>query len=173
MKNVAPVRKQLGVKTFFNMLGPMVNPAFPKKQMTGVFSLELARLYNYLFQQEHAEYAVVHALDGYDEISLTGPFKIFTTHQEKIIDPADLGMATHDQSALHGGTSVDEAAKIFLEVLEGKGTAAQEQVSIANAGIALCSADPSLSMEAGILKAKESLDSGKALEAFKNLLDQR
>ncbi len=172
MKNVAPVRKELGVKTFFNMLGPMVNPAFPKKQMTGVFSLELARLYNYIFQQEDANYAVVHSLDGYDEISLTGPFKLFTSQEEKILNPGDLGMKTYDAMLLYGGASVDEAAKIFLDVLKGEGTQAQEQVALANAGVALTGALPEITMEEGLRRAEESLRSGRALESFKKLIEQ-
>ena len=119
MKNVAPIRKELGVKTFFNMLGPMVNPSFPGKQMTGVFSLELARLYAYLFQQTDTEFVVIHALDGYDEISLTGAFKMVSGDDERILLPQDLGLNTYAPEELAGGKTVEESAKIFTSVLEG------------------------------------------------------
>ena len=171
MKNVAPVRRELGVKTFFNMLGPMVNPSTPKKQLTGVFSLELARLYAYLFQQTDTEFMVIYALDGYDEVSLTGNFKILTRNDEQIINPADLGLHTFDPQELSGGSSVEEAAAIFLSVLENKSTRAQKEVAIANAGMALYCADSSHGLRGAVEKARESLDSGMALKSFKKLLD--
>jgi len=171
MKNVAPVRRELGVKTFFNMLGPMVNPSTPKKQLTGVFSLELARLYAYLFQQTDTEFMVIYALDGYDEVSLTGNFKILTRNDEQIINPADLGLHTFDPQELSGGSSVEEAAEIFLSVLENKSTRAQKEVAIANAGMALYCADSSHGLRGAVEKARESLDSGMALKSFKKLLD--
>lgn len=170
MKNVAPVRKELGVKTFFNMLGPLVNPSFPKKQMTGVFSLELARLYGYLFQQTDVDYMVVHSLDGYDEISLTGPFKMITRGEERILQPEDIGMKVYDAELLSGGNSVQEAAKIFISILEGNCSEAQENVAIANAGMALYCAEPSIGIEGGIEKARIALKSGRALKAFKKLI---
>lgn len=171
MKNVAPVRKDLGVKTFFNMLGPMVNPSFPKKQMTGVFSLELARLYAYLFQQTDTDYMVVYALDGYDEVSLTGDFKILTRSDEQIIGPHDLGLHTFDPTELSGGNTVEEAAKIFMSVLEGRSTRAQKEVAIANAAMALYCADSTLGLKGAVDKARESLESGKALNSFKKLIN--
>jgi anthranilate phosphoribosyltransferase len=171
MKNVAPVRKDLGVKTFFNMLGPMVNPSFPKKQMTGVFSLELARLYAYLFQQTDSDYMVVYALDGYDEVSLTGDFKILTRTDEQIIGPHDLGLHKFNPTELSGGNTVDEAAMIFLSVLEGRSTRAQKEVAIANAAMALYCADSALGLKGAVDKARESLESGKALNSFKKLIN--
>ncbi len=171
MKNVAPVRRELGVKTFFNMLGPMVNPSFPKKQMTGVFSLELARLYAYLFQQTDTDFMVVYALDGYDEVSLTGNFKILTRNDEQIISPADLGLDTFNAEELSGGNSVEDAAKIFLSVLENRSTKAQKEVALANAGMALYCADSSLGLKGSVEKARESLESGKALNSFKILVN--
>ncbi|MCK5701742.1 MAG: anthranilate phosphoribosyltransferase [Cyclobacteriaceae bacterium] len=170
MKNVAPVRKELGVKTFFNMLGPMVNPSFPKKQLTGVFSLELARLYAYLFQQTDTDFMVVYALDGYDEVSLTGDFKIVSRNDEQIVSPADLGLNTFAPEELSGGNTVDDAAKIFLFVLENKSTKAQKEVAIANAGMALYCADNSLGLQGAAEKARESLESGKALKSFEKLI---
>jgi len=171
MKNVAPVRKELGVKTFFNMLGPMVNPSFPKKQMTGVFSLELARLYAYLFQQTDTEFMVVYALDGYDEVSLTGDFKILTRNDEQIVGPTDLGLHTFDAEELSGGNSVEDAAKIFISVLENQSTRAQKEVALANAGMALYCADSTLGLQGAVEKARESLESGSALKSFKKLID--
>jgi len=171
MKNVAPVRKELGVKTFFNMLGPLVNPSFPKKQLTGVFSLELARLYGYLFQQTDIDYMVIHSLDGYDEISLTGPFKIITRTEEQILQPEDLGMRIYDAKLLSGGNSVQDAAKIFISILEGNATSTQEDVAVANAGMALYLADPSIGIMGGVDKAREALKSGRALRAFKKMIE--
>ena len=171
MKNVAPVRKELGVKTFFNMLGPMVNPSFPRKQMTGVFSLELARLYAYLFQQTDADYMVVYSLDGYDEVSLTGPFKILTRHDERIVDPAQLGLHNFDPADLSGGNSVEDAARIFESVLKNQSTRAQKEVAIANAGMALYCANESIGLEGAVAKARESLESGSALNSFKKFID--
>lgn len=171
MKNVAPVRRELGVKTFFNMLGPMVNPSFPKKQMTGVFSLELARLYAYLFQKTDTDFMVIYALDGYDEVSLTGNFKLLTRKNEQIISPEDLGLHVVDAKELSGGNTVEDAAKIFLSVLENKSTRAQKEVAIANAGMALYCADSALGLQGSVEKARESLESGSALKSFNTLIN--
>ncbi len=170
MKNVAPVRKELGVKTFFNMLGPMVNPAFPKKQMVGVFSLELSRLYTYLYQQTDKLFSIVHSLDGYDEISLTGNFKISNNKGEQILSPDNLGFNKLNQNDIEGGTSVKESADIFMNVLTNKSTEAQKNAVLANSAIALVTANPQLTIENATEKANESLLSGKALEGFKKLL---
>ncbi|HNP18559.1 MAG TPA: anthranilate phosphoribosyltransferase [Fulvivirga sp.] len=170
MKNVAPIRKDLGVKTFFNMLGPMVNPSFPSKQLVGVFSLELARLYGYLYQKSDKDFLILHALDGYDEISLTGDFKMITKSGEQMLSPSDLGLAEVKTGEISGGTTIESAAKIFENVLKGEATTAQHNVVTANAGMALYCADSSLSKTDAIAKADESLKSGKALKAFKKLL---
>jgi anthranilate phosphoribosyltransferase len=172
MKNVAPIRQELGVKTFFNMLGPMVNPSFPKKQLVGVFSLELARLYGYLYQQTDKRFVILHSLDGYDEISLTGAFKMITNDKEQILEPKDLGLEQLDAKALAGGTTIEESAKIFLDILEGKGTKAQNQVVIANAAMALYCGKQNLSMSQAVEAATESLKSGKALQTFKKLINK-
>jgi anthranilate phosphoribosyltransferase len=172
MKNVAPIRKELGVKTFFNMLGPMVNPAFPPRQLVGVFSLELARQYGYLYQNTNKEFVILHDLHGYDEISLTGPFKIFTNEGEKLMEPRDLGLLEIEPQDLKGGTSVEESAKIFMEILEGRGTSKQQAVVIANAGMALYGANRASGIESAIAHAKEALESGRALETFKKLLNK-
>jgi anthranilate phosphoribosyltransferase len=170
MKFVGPVRKELGVKTFFNMLGPMVNPAFPKKQMVGVFSLELARLYAYLYQQTDKNFVIVHSLDGYDEISLTGDFKMISNVREQVLAPEQLGLQKLDATQLFGGNTVAEAGKIFMDVLQGKGTLAQNTAVIANAGIALYGANPKLDLEDALATARESLESKKALKSFERLL---
>jgi len=170
MKNVAPIRRELQSKTFFNMLGPMVNPSFPKKQIVGVFSLELARLYNYIYQKTDKNYSIIHALDGYDEVSLTGDFKIISNESEKVLSPHDLGFEALTQSSISGGSTVEEAGKIFVNILEGKGSAQQNNVVYANAGLAIHCANKNLSLEESIALAKESLDSGKALQSLQNLL---
>ncbi len=170
MKNVAPIRKEMGVKTFFNMLGPMVNPSFPNNQIVGVFSLELQRLYQYLYQQSEKRFIILHALDGYDEISLTGSVKVITNESESIRQPDDFGMKTVAASDLHGGSTVPEAADIFLNILQNKGTAVQDQVVITNAAMAISCSRPELSLEDSLALAKESLDSGKAFNSFKKLI---
>ncbi len=168
MKNVAPIRRELAVKTFFNMLGPMVNPAFPKNQMVGVFNLELARMYGYLYQNTDKKFTVLHALDGYDEISLTGATKLISNASESMLTPADFGVNTVLQEEIVGGEDIAESAQIFLNVLGGKGTEAQNNVVCANAGVAIATAT-NISPKAGFEKAKESLLGGKGLEALKKL----
>jgi anthranilate phosphoribosyltransferase len=170
MKNVAPIRKELGVKTFFNMLGPMVNPAFPKRQLVGVFSLELARQYGYLYQNTSKDFVILHSLDGYDEISLTGPFKYFYNNGEKVADPSELGFEPLTYAQIKGGNSVEESASIFMDVITGKGTAAQTNAVIANAAMALFAANQKDGISKAVERAKESLISGKAYQAFKNLI---
>ncbi|WP_081209241.1 anthranilate phosphoribosyltransferase [Salegentibacter sediminis] len=168
MKNVAPIRKSLAVKTFFNMLGPMVNPAFPKHQLVGVFNLELARMYAYLYQNTDKNFSILHALDGYDEISLTGSTKIISNSSEMMLSPEDLGVEPLKQEEITGGGSIESAAKIFTGILSGKGTAAQNNVVCANAGMAIATAK-NLSPQEGFAEAQESLKSGRALKGLKKL----
>ena len=168
MKNVAPIRKDLGVKTFFNMLGPMVNPAFPQNQMVGVFNLELARMYGYLYQKTDKNFTVLHALDGYDEISLTGNTKTISNKTESMLKPSDFGVKQIKQSDIVGGDSIEESSQIFLNVLQGKGTEPQNNVVCANAGIAIATVE-SLTPLQGFERAKESLLSGKGLVALKKI----
>lgn len=169
MKNVAPIRKELGVKTFFNMLGPMVNPAFPPNQLVGVFSLELARLYGYLYQNTDKHFSIVHSLDGYDEVSLTSDFKLISNRSEELVSPNNIGFDLLVQEELHGGATIKEAADIFNKILEGEGTEAQNHAVLANAGLAIATTNQTPIME-GIEEARESLKSGKALQSFKNFL---
>ncbi|MDW8296910.1 MAG: anthranilate phosphoribosyltransferase [Raineya sp.] len=168
MKTVAPIRKELGVKTFFNMLGPMVNPAFPQNQMVGVFNLELARLYAYLYQKTNKNFSIIHSLDGYDEISLTAPCKIYTRNQEQILSAEIFGEGILENEILSGNT-IEDSAKIFINVLENKASQAQKNVVLANAAMALHTAQPQKTLQECLYIAKESLESGKALQSFKRL----
>jgi len=170
MKNVAPIRRELGVKTFFNMLGPMVNPSFPKNQMVGVFNLELQRLYGYLYQQTDKNYSIVHALDGYDEISLTGKTKVISNQSETLFSPEDLGVNKIEQSAIFGGNTIEDAANIFVKVINGKGTEPQNNVVCANAGLAIATSKQISHIE-GFELAKESLLSGKAKQSLDKLIE--
>ncbi|MEO0899560.1 MAG: anthranilate phosphoribosyltransferase [Bacteroidota bacterium] len=170
MKNVGPIRRELGVKTFFNMLGPMVNPAFPNKQLVGVFSLELARLYGYLYQRTDKRFTILHSLDGYDEISLTGSFKALSQDGERLMQPSDLGFRTLRQEELHGGETVAEAAEIFVKVLQNQGTEAQKSAVLANAGMAIHTYFPGISYEDAMAKAKESMESGRAFQSFNTFI---
>ena len=170
MKNVAPIRRELGVKTFFNMLGPMVNPSFPKNQMVGVFNLELQRLYGYLYQQTDKNYSIVHALDGYDEISLTGKTKVISNTTETMFSPEDLGVKQIQQGDIFGGNTVKDAANIFINVIGGKGTEAQNNVVCANAGLAIATSKQ-ISHQDGFNLAKESLLSGKAKSTLNKLIE--
>lgn len=168
MKNVAPIRQELGVKTFFNMLGPMVNPAFPKNQMVGVFNLELARMYGYLYQNTDKNFTVLHALDGYDEISLTGDTKTISNSSEAMLKPADFGVSQISQMDIVGGDSIEDSAAIFLKILNGKGTQAQNNVVCANAGMAIATVQ-NIGPKEGFEKAKESLLGGHGLKALQRL----
>ena len=170
LKVVGPIRKNLGVRTFFNMLGPMVNPALPGVQVIGVYNLEMARIYSYLLQQSQARFTIVHSLDGYDEISLTGDSKIITNDGEQICTAEYLGKRMVSPSDIYGGNSTEEAAKIFLKILKGEGSWAQNAVVIANAAIALSATEEFGTYDEAYELAVESLESGKAYESFKKLI---
>ncbi len=170
MKAVGPVRRELGMKTFFNMLGPLVNPSNPQNQMVGVFNLEVARVYNYLLQETTQNYGIVHSLDGYDEISLTSGFKLFTKNNEQIVTPESLGLRRLRQSEIFGGNSVKEAAKIFVSIIAGKGTEAQNNVVLANAAFALKILDDNKSFETAFEEAKDSLFGLKAKDSLSKLV---
>lgn len=170
MKAVAPIRRELKLKTFFNMLGPLVNPAQPKYQLFGVFNLELGRLYQYILQQSDKQFAVVYAMDGYDEVSLTSPFKVRTHHSEELLTPMDIDKPYYQQNDLHGGDTVEAAARIFRNILEGNGTRAQQDVVTANAGLAIHCIHPEKSLVDCVAEAQAALDSGKALGALKKLV---
>ena len=168
MKAVGPTRKALALKTFFNILGPLVNPSSPQNQLLGTFNLEIARLYNYILQDENTNYGIVHTLDGYDEISLTGSFKLFTKNEEKLISPEEIGQTRLKQSDIFGGNSVEEAAEIFKNIIQGKGTNAQNNVVLTNTAFALGIVNEHKSFEDAFGEAKESLFGLKA----KNCLDK-
>ena len=170
MKAVAPVRRQLGVRTFFNMLGPMVNPAQPKYQIVGVFSLELQRYYHYIYEQSDKHFKIIHALDGYDEISLTDRTRVSSNHGDEILDVSDFNFEKIAPKDLFGGRSVGEAADIFTKILKNCGTAAQKSVVIANAALAIQCIDEGLSRAKAISKAEESLVGGGAYKTLQKLL---
>lgn len=170
MKTVASIRRELGVKTFFNMLGPMVNPAKPSNQMVGVYNLELARLYAYLYQKSTVNYTIVNALDGYDEVSLTGDFKTFSAEGEKINNINALGFDKVDAAEITGGHSVAESAEIFTKVLKGEGSASQNNVVLCNAALAIRTIEPAKSFADCFYEAEQALLSHKALNSFKQLL---
>jgi len=169
LKKVAPVRKDLGLKTFFNMLGPMVNPSFPKNQLVGVFNLELQRIYGYLYQDTSINYSIVHALDGYDEISLTGNAKIITNNSETTLTPKDLNLPVIEPKELYGGKSVKKSAKTFLKIINGEGEEAQNNVVCANAGLAIAMVK-NISHAEGFEFAKESLLGLKAKDSLNKLI---
>ena len=170
LKVVGPIRKNLGVRTFFNMLGPMVNPAFPKYQLVGVYNLEMARIYNYLLQQSGGSFSIIHGLDGYDEISLTSDTKVITNKGEKIFTPESLGKRMVSPSDIHGGNSPEEAAHIFLNILKGKGTFAQNAVVLANSAMALQCTGKYKSYDDCYQLAVDSLESGKAYQSLQKLI---
>ncbi len=171
MKYVAPIRKELGMKTFFNILGPLLNPAKVQKQFSGVYNLPVFDLYAQLFGRSSAKFAIIYDLAGYDEVSLTSDFQIssHTNKEKSIISPKSLGFDLQQQSDIYGGGTIEESAEILLNVLHNKATTAQTNVVLANAGFALSIAKD-ISVSEGIAQAKESIESGKALNSMKKLI---
>ena len=170
MKEVAPIRKELGVRTFFNMLGPMVNPSNPSRQLVGVFSLQLQRYYKYILESQDTSYRIVHTLDGYDELSLTSKAKIISPFSEYIFDPKTSTHTNISQRDILGGNSIEEAKKIFATIINGHGTEAQNAVVCANAALAIQCYDNHKSFSDAYAEAKSSLDSKKALHSLNKLL---
>ncbi|MGZ3872259.1 MAG: anthranilate phosphoribosyltransferase [Mucilaginibacter sp.] len=170
MKTVAPIRRELGVKTFFNMLGPLVNPAKPGNQLVGVFNLELARVYAYLYQKSDVNYTIVNALEGYDEVSLTCDFKTFSADGEKINTIENLGFEKLNASEILGGSTIAESAGIFSNVLNNESTAAQSKVVLCNAALAIRTINPQKSFADCFYEAEEALISKKALKSFTTLI---
>ena len=170
LKAVAPVRKALGVRTFFNMLGPVVNPIRPKRAVLGVFNLKMARLYSYMYQQTDVDYSIIHGLDGYDEISLTGDFKIINKFEERIYCPEQIGFARCTQKELDGGLTPEDAAKIFDNVINNVAAPAQKNAVIANSAAAIQTINPTLSFETCAAQARESIDCGRVKETFEKFL---
>lgn len=171
LKNVSQVRKQLGVRTFFNMLGPLVNPAFPKYQMIGVYSLEIARTYHYVFQQTDKQYVILHSLDGYDEISLTDDTRILSNQGEKNYTPEELGKRLVQAEDIYGGATVKEATEMFTRILKSEGSVEQTAVVLANASVGLRCMGAYNTLEESYLAARESLESGKAFGALEKLIN--
>jgi anthranilate phosphoribosyltransferase len=171
LKTVGPIRKSLGVRTFFNMLGPMVNPATPAFQLVGVYNLEMARIYNYLLQQTGRAFTIIHGLDGYDEISLTNDTKVITNQGERVMTPEQLGKRSVTAMDIHGGNTPEEAAKIFVKILKGEGSWAQNAVVLANAAMALSCTGKYKDYENCYNVAVESLESGKAYQSFNTLIN--
>lgn len=173
LKIVAPIRKNLGMRTFFNMLGPIVNPASPSCQLIGVFSLEMARLYNYLLQQDSKRFTIIHSLDGYDEISLTGDTKVITNNGEQIYTPEQLGKRMVQPADIFGGNTVEASAMIFTKIIKGEGTWAQNAVVLANAAMALYGTGKFSSYDNAYHSAVESLESGKANQSLMKLINMQ
>ncbi|UAY54838.1 anthranilate phosphoribosyltransferase [Arachidicoccus terrestris] len=171
LKTVGPLRKNLGIRTFFNMLGPLVNPARPQYQLLGVYNLEMARLYNYLLQKSERDFAIVHSLEGYDEISLTGDSKIITRAGERIATPESLGKRQVSAEDIFGGNTLEEAAGLFRRIITGKGSWAQNAVVLANAATALHCTGNYADYQQAYQQAVVSLESGKALSALERLID--
>ncbi len=169
MKNVAPIRKELGIKTFFNMLGPIVNPSFPKNQLTGVYNLEIARIYNYLLQNSDKKYTILHSLSGYDEISLTGNFKTISNTGEQLLNPENIGFKKLNEQDIFGGNTIESNAKIFVNVLKNESTKAQQNVVLSNAAFAIKVFEPTKSIETCIEIAKKSILDGKAYKVLKKV----
>ncbi len=170
LKVVGQIRKNIGFRTFFNMLGPMVNPANPEYQLVGVYNLEMARIYNYLLQQTGKPFTIIHGLDGYDEISLTNDTKVITNDGEKVLSAEQLGKRTVAASDIQGGNSVDDAARIFVKILKGQGSWAQNAVVLANSAMALQCIDQFSDYDNAYAAAVESLESGKAFRSFEKLI---
>lgn len=172
LKSVGRIRKDLGVKTFFNMLGPLVNPVQPRQQLVGVFNLQLARLYNYLHERLDKNYCIVHSIDGYDEVSLTGSVKLIKSNEELLVNPSYFNTSVLSPQQIFGGDTITEAADIFTKVLSGNGSEAQSAVVIANSALGIQCFDPTKSIEACIYEARESLQSGSAFEALNKIINQ-
>lgn len=170
LKVVGPIRKNLGVRTFFNMLGPLVNPASPETQLIGVYSLEMARIYNYVLQNSGRAFTIIHGLDGYDEISLTNDTKVITEQGEKIYSPRELGKRLVIAEDLSGGATLEEAAGIFRNVISGNGTWAQNAAVLANAAMALMGTGEYTSYDDAYQHAVDSLESGAAQQSLEKLL---
>ncbi len=170
MKEVANVRKNLGIRNFFNMLGPLINPASPRNQLLGTYNLSMQRLYSYIYQKSDVNYSVVHSIDGYDEISLTSDFKVISPKNEKVYSPEDLGFSKVRPEELFAGTTMKEAADIFYSVLDNKSSEGQKNCVIVNSAFAIQLMEQNLNIQDAIAITKESLESGMAKKCFKKLI---
>lgn len=170
LKVVAPVRKALAVRTFYNMLGPVVNPIMPKRTVLGVFNLKMARMYFYIYQQTNVDYSIIHSLDGYDEISLTGDFKVINRKGENIFSPEQIGLEQCEEKDLSGGATPQEAAKIFDDVINNVATKAQKNAVLVNSAVAIQTINPDLSFTECLSQAREAIDSGNLKKTFNQFL---
>lgn len=171
LKAVAPIRQQLGIKTFFNLMGPLVNPSNPTYQLCGVYNAEVGRIYSYLLQSQDKKFNVVYSLDGYDEVSLTSPIKVFSTKGESLLNFQNYGLQNVNPYEIEGGKTLESSARIFIEILQGKGSPSQNRVIVANSALALKCYYEDKSLSTCIELAKEMLESGKAFNTFKNLIN--
>lgn len=171
MKYAAPVRKALGVPTFFNIMGPLINPANPKYMVHGVFNLDVLALYQYVHQQMQSPYALVYSEDGYDEISLTSRARIVMNGKLERLTPEEMGFVTYGQSALNAGSTVENAAKVFMDVLENKAEEAQKNAVLINAAVAINVMEEQMSLTECVAKARESLESGNAKRSFETFVE--
>jgi len=168
MKNVASVRRELKFKTFFNVLGPLVNPSQPKNQLCGVYNLEIARLYGYVFENTNKNYSILHSLDGYDEISLTNDFKLLSRNKSAINSPNYFGFNKINPKEIEGGIEIKDSVDIFIKILENKATKSQTNVVLANSAIAIQTITDK-EIDECLSIAKESIESGNALNSLKKI----
>jgi anthranilate phosphoribosyltransferase len=172
MKFVGPIRKALQFPTIFNLLGPLVNPSQPKCQLLGVANLDQMRLYHHVYQKINIDYGIVNSMDGYDEISLTGDFKVTTNHYERVFKPQDLGFQIAKPEELVGGATEQEAKEIFDNVLANTALPAQKNIVLANAAFGIQVLEKGQkSIEECVEIARESIDSGRALATFKKFVE--
>ncbi len=172
LKTASPIRKNIGISTFFNLLGPLVNPANPQYRYIGTFNAKIARMYNYIFQESNHTYTIVHSIDGYDEISLTSESKVYSNSKETFIDHTNFNLSKLEGKDLYAGETIKDAATIFLNVLQNKATKAQKDVVLANTALAMNCYDSKITLLDCYDKSKEALESKKADNLFKNLITQ-
>ena len=170
LKRVGSIRKDLGIRTFFNFLGPLVNPIQPNLQLVGVFNLKIARLYKAILSKQRTNFTIVHTIDGYDEVSLTAPLKIYSKHSENVYYPEDLSTVKVKEKDLFGGNSIDEAQIIFNKIVSGKGNEIQNEVIINNAALGIMCFKPSLKLKDAQFEAKQILLSGKVIETVNQVI---
>jgi anthranilate phosphoribosyltransferase len=170
MKHIAPVRRALKVQTFFNMLGPMINPSSPKYQVLGVNNQENFTHYRNVYETLDVNFTVINSNDGYDEVSLTDQTHFAGNKGEGYFSPADFGFERVHPESIYGGDSIDQAARIFMDILSGEGSAGQNNVVAANAALGLKLVFPERSLMECVDMAGESLKSGRALQKLRAVL---
>jgi anthranilate phosphoribosyltransferase len=171
MKKVAPLRKSLGIPTFFNIMGPLVNPVQPAYQLTGTFSLELARIYHHVLSPHRKNYSVLHSMDGYDEISLTGDTRVFSKLDDTILNATSVNVESINSQEIHGGNSTEEAAQILTSILKGEGTSAQNNVVALNTAQGIITLNPSQKIDEVFAIALAHIQSGEAFRHFESFIN--